>query len=99
MLYRLEKSSGMKNASASPQRSLHDRSANRHVQELEQQSDVQSDSASPNRRQPQSTPELVGRSGRTQNVSLTASVPQIKKSGSRKSVFSCVGKAVTCTKE
>jgi hypothetical protein len=84
MLYRLEKSSGMKNASASPPRSLRGRSGNRRVQELEGQSDVQSDSASPNRRQPQSTHELVGHSGQTKNVSLTASTPQINKSGSHR---------------
>jgi hypothetical protein len=73
----------MKNASASPQRSLHDISADRHVRELEQQLDVQSDSASPNRSQPQSTHEHVGHSGQTKNVSLTASTPQIKNSGSQ----------------
>ena len=83
MHYRLEKSSGVKNASASPQRSLRDRSGNRHVQEQEQQSDVQSDSASPNRRQPQSAHELVDHPGQTKNVSLTASTPQINKSGSQ----------------
>ena len=77
MLYRLEKSSGMKNASVSAQRSLRDRSGNRHVQESEEQPDVQSDSSSPNRRQPQSMHEDVGRSGQTKNVSLTASTPQI----------------------
>jgi hypothetical protein len=82
MLYRNDKSSGMNNASASPQRSLHDRSGNRHVQELEQQLDVPSDSASPSKRQYQSTHELVGRSGQTKNVSLTACTPQINKSGS-----------------
>jgi len=81
MLYRLEKSSGMKNASASPQRSLRDRSGNRHVQELEQQSDVQSDSASPNRRQPHSVHELLGRSGQTKKASFTASTTQINQSG------------------
>jgi hypothetical protein len=82
MLYRHDKSSGMKNASASPQRSLHGRSGNRHVQELEEQSDVQSDSASPNRRQPQSTHELVSRSGQTKKASFTASTPEINQSGS-----------------
>jgi len=83
MLYRLEKSRGMKDASASPQRSLRNRSGNRHVEELEQHSDVQSDSASPNRRQPHSTHELVGRSGQTKNVSLTAPTTEINKSGSQ----------------
>ena len=83
MLYRLEKSRGMKDASASPQRSLCDRSGNRHVEELEQRSDVQSDSASPNRRQLQSTHELVGHTEQTKNVSLTASKSQINKSGSQ----------------
>jgi hypothetical protein len=83
MVYRLEKSSGMKNASASPQRSLRVRSGNRHVQELEEQSDVPSDSASQSRRQSQSTRELVGRSGQTKNVSFTTSTPQINKSGSQ----------------
>jgi len=83
MLYRPEKSRFMKNTSASPQRSLRNRSGNRHVQEMEQQSDVQSDSASPNRRQPQSMNEIVGRSGHTKNVSLTASTPEINQSGSQ----------------
>jgi hypothetical protein len=69
MLYRLEKSSDVKNASTSPKRSLRDRSGNRHVQELEQQSDVPSDSASPNRKQPQSMHELVGHSGQTKKAS------------------------------
>jgi hypothetical protein len=69
MLYRHDRSSGMKNASASPQRSLRDRSGNRQVQELEQQSDVQSDSASPNRIKPQSTHELVGHSGQKKKAS------------------------------
>ena len=73
----------MKNAIASPQRSLRDRSGNRRVQQLEEQSDVQSDSASPNRRPPQSTHELVGHSGQAKNVSLTASAPQTNKSGSQ----------------
>ena len=73
MLYRLEKSSGLKNASASPQRSLRDRSGNRRVQELEEQSDVPSDSASPKRRQPQSTHEIVGPSRQTKKASFTAS--------------------------
>ena len=83
MLDRREKSRGMKNAIASPQRPLRDRSGNRHVQESEEQSDVQSDSASPNRRQPQSTHELVGHSGRKKNVSLTACTPQINQTGSQ----------------
>ena len=83
MLYRLEKSRGMKNTSASPQRSLRDRSGNRYVQESEEQSDVPSDSASPNRRQPQTTHEHVGHSGQRQKVSLTASTPQINQSGSQ----------------
>jgi phosphohistidine phosphatase SixA len=83
MLYRHEKSSSMKNASASPQRSLRGRSGNRHVQELEEPSDVPSDSASPKRRQSQSTHELVGHSGQTKKVSLTASAPQINQSGSQ----------------
>ena len=83
MLYRHDKSSGMKNASASPRRSLRDRQGNRHVQELEQQSDVQTDSASPNRRQPQSTQELVGPSGQTKKASFTASSPKINQSGSQ----------------
>jgi hypothetical protein len=83
MLYRLEKSSDMKNASASPQRSLRDRSGNRRVQELEEQSDVPSDSASPKRRQPQSTHELLGLSGQTKKASLTASTPRINESGSQ----------------
>ena len=87
MLYRLEKSSGVKKASASPQRSLRDRSGNRRVQELEQQSDVTSDSASPNRRQPKSVNEVVDHSGQKKNVSLTACTTQINKSGSR--VFMC----------
>jgi hypothetical protein len=82
MLYRHDESSGMKNASASPQRSLRDRSGNRHVQELEEQSDVQSDSASPNRRQPQSMHEIVGHSGQTKKASFTASTTQINQSGS-----------------
>ena len=83
MLYRLEKSRGMKNTSASPQRSLRDRSGNRHVQELEQQSDVQTDSASPKRRKPHSMHEHVGRSGQRDKVSLTVSTPHINPSGSR----------------
>jgi len=83
MLFRLEKSSGMKNASASPQRSLRDRSGNRRVQESEQQSDVPSDSSSAKGRQPQSTHKIVGRSGQTKNVSLTACTLQINKSGSQ----------------
>ena len=83
MLYRLEKSSGKKAASASPQRSLRDRSGNRRVQELEEQSDVASDSTSPNRRQPQSMAEIVGHSGQTKKASFTASTTQIKKSGSQ----------------
>ena len=83
MLCRLEKSRVMKNASASPQRTLRDRSGNRHVQESEEQSDVQSDSASPNRRQPQSTHEYVDHSGQREKVSLTAPTPQINQSGSR----------------
>jgi len=83
MLYRLEKSRGMKNTSASQQRSLRDRSGNRHVQELEQQSDVQSDSESQKRRQPHSMHEHVGHSGQRKKVSLTASTPQINPSGSR----------------
>lgn len=87
MLYRLEQSSGGKKASASPQRSLRDRSGNRRVQELEQQSDVPSDSASPKRRQPESTHEIVGQSGQEKNVSLTACTTQINKPGSR--VFMC----------
>jgi hypothetical protein len=66
----------MKNASASPQRSLRDRSGNRHVQESEEQSDVQTDSAPPNRKEPQSMHELVGRSGQTKIVSLTAPTAQ-----------------------
>jgi hypothetical protein len=82
MTYRLEKSHVMKNAVASPQRSLRDRSGNRRVQELEEQSDVQSDSASSNRRQPQTMLELVGHSGQTKKASLTASSPKINKSGS-----------------
>jgi len=73
----------MKDASASPQRSLRDRSGNRHVQELEKQSDVPSDSASPNRRGPQSTHELVGHTEQTKNVILTTSTPHINKSGSQ----------------
>ena len=77
MLYRLEKSRGMKNASASPQRSLRDRSGNRHVQESEEQSAVPLDSSSPNRRQPESMHEDVGHSGQTTNVSLTAPTLQI----------------------
>jgi hypothetical protein len=83
MLYRHDKSSGMKNASASPQRSIRVRSGNRHVQELEQQSDVQSDSASPNRRQPLSMQELMGHSGQTKKASLTASSPTINQAGSQ----------------
>ena len=83
MLYRLEKSRGMKNTSASPQRSLRDRSGNRHVQESEEQSDVPSDSASPKRRQPQSAHEHVGHSGQREKVSLSASTPEINQSGSR----------------
>jgi len=75
MLCRLEKSRGMKNASASPQRTLRDRSGNRHVQESEEQSDVQSYSASSNRRLPQSMHEHVGHSGQTKNVILTAPTP------------------------
>ena len=83
MLYRLEKSSGKKTASASPQRSLRDRSGNRRVQELEEQSDAQSDSTSPSRRQPQSTQELVGPSAQTKKASFTASTPKINQSGSQ----------------
>jgi hypothetical protein len=79
MLYRQDKPSGMMNASASPRKSLHDRSGKRQVQELEQEMDVPADSASPNRRQSQSTHELVGRSGQTKNVSVTARTPQINK--------------------
>jgi hypothetical protein len=82
MIYRLEKSSVMKKAIASPQRYLRKRSGNRHVQELEEQSEVQSDSASSNRRQSQSTHELVGHSGQTKKASLTAFLPKINKSGS-----------------
>jgi hypothetical protein len=81
MLYRLEKSRGMRNASASPQRSLRDRSGSRRVQELEEQSEVSTVSASPNRRQPQSTHELVGRSEQMKNVSLPVSTPQNNISG------------------
>jgi len=80
MLYRLEKSSGMKNASASLQRSLRDRSGNRRVQELEEQSDVPSDSASPKRRQPQSTHEIVGHSGQKKKASFTTSTTHINQS-------------------
>jgi len=83
MPYRREKSRGMKDASASPQRSLRGRSGNRHVQELEEQSDFPSDSASPNIRGPQSAHELVGRTKQTKNVSLTTSTPHINKSGSQ----------------
>jgi hypothetical protein len=83
MLYRRDRSTGMKNASASPQRALRDRSGNRHVQEMEQGSDAPSDSASPKRRQPQSTHERLDRSGQTKNVSLTACTPHINKSGSQ----------------
>ena len=82
MHYRHDKSSSMKNANASPQRSLLERSGNRHVEESEQQSDVPSDSASPKKRQPQSTHELVGHSGQTKKASLTASSPKINKLGS-----------------
>jgi len=73
----------MKNTSALPKRSLRDRSGNRQVQESEEQSDVQSDSSSPNRRQPQSMHEILGHSGQTKNVSLTVSTPQINQSGSQ----------------
>jgi hypothetical protein len=83
MLYRLQKSSGIKNASASPQRSLCDRSGNRRVQEMEEQSDVPSHSASPKRRQPQSTHEIVGHSGQKKKASLTVSSPRINQSGSQ----------------
>ena len=83
MLYRHDKSIGMKNASASPRRSLRNRSGNRRVQEFEEQSDVPSDSTSPSRRQPQSMHELVGHSGRTKKASFTASTPQINQSGSQ----------------
>jgi hypothetical protein len=83
LLYRLEKSSGVKNASASPQRSLRDRSENRRVQELEQQSDVQSDSASPKRRQPQSTHKIVGHSGQKKNASITAYATHVNQSESQ----------------
>jgi len=83
MLYRHDTSSSMKNANASPQRSLRDRSGNRRVKELEEQSDVPSDSASPNRKQPQSTHELVGHSGQTKKVSFTASKPKINQSESQ----------------
>jgi hypothetical protein len=77
MLYRPEKSSGVKNASASPQRSLRDRSGNRRVQELEEQSDVQSDATSPKRRQPQSTHKIVGHSGQKKKASFTTSANHI----------------------
>ena len=83
MIYRYEKSSGMTNTSASSQRSRRDRSGNRRVQEFEEQSDVPSDSASSDTRQPQSTHEIVGRSGQRNKVSLTASTPQINQSGTR----------------
>jgi IS5 family transposase len=83
MLYRLEKSRGIKNVSASPQRSLRDRTGSRRVQELEEQSDVPLDSTFPNRRQPQSMHDRLGRSEQTKNVSLTASTTQINISGSQ----------------
>jgi len=82
MLYRLKKSRGMKNTIASPQRSLRNRSGNRHVQEMEEQSDVPSDSASPKRRQPQSAHEHVVHSGQRDKVSLTASTRANNQSGS-----------------
>ena len=74
----------MKDASASSQRSLLDRSGNRHVQELEEQSDVPSDSSSPNRRQPQSTHEIEGHSGQTKKASLKVSTPKINQSESQR---------------
>jgi len=83
MLYRLEKSSGLKNASASPQRSLRDRSGNIRLQQMEEQSDVPSDSASPKRRQPQSTHEIVDHSGQTKKASFTTSTTQINQSESQ----------------
>jgi len=83
MPYRREKSRGMKDASASTQRSLHDRSGIRGAQELEQQSDVQSDSSSPNRRQPQSSHELVGQKGQRKKVRLTDSTSQTNQAGSQ----------------
>jgi hypothetical protein len=83
MLYRRDKSSGVKNASASPQRSLLDRSRKRYVEEQDPESDTLPDSASSNRRQSQSTHEVLGRSGQTKNVSLTALTPQINKPGSK----------------
>jgi hypothetical protein len=83
MLYRLETSSDMKNASASPQRSLLDRSGNRRVEEFEEQSDVPSTSASPNRRQSQPTHEFVDHSEQRKEVSFTASAPEINQSGSQ----------------
>ena len=84
MLYRLEKSSGLKNASASPQRSLRDRSGNIRLQEMEEQSDVPSDSASPKRRLPQSTHEIVDHSGQTKKASLKVSTPKINQSESQR---------------
>jgi len=87
MIYRHDKSTGMKNASASPQRSLRDRSRYRRIQEFEEQSDVPSDSASSNRRQPQSKHELVGRSGQRMKVSLTAS--NLRLTYQEVSVFMC----------
>ena len=81
MPYRREKSRGMKDASASPQRSLRGRSGNRGAQELEQHLDVQSDSSSPNRRRPQSSHELVGQKGQIKEVCLTASTSRTNQAG------------------
>jgi hypothetical protein len=72
ILYRHKESGQSKNASSSPQRAQSDRSGNEHVRELEQQSDVPSNSGSPDRRQMQSTDVLPSLSGQTKNASFTA---------------------------
>jgi hypothetical protein len=87
ILYRHDKLSGMKDASASPQRSLRDRSGKRHGRELEEQLDIPSDSSSPNRRQRQSAHEIVGHSGQTKKASLKPY--NLRLTNQKVSVFMC----------
>jgi hypothetical protein len=70
MLDRGEESSPLKKAS--PQKSRIKKGRNKHPDELEEQSDVPSSSASPTRRQTRSTAVLPGSAGETNNASLAA---------------------------
>jgi hypothetical protein len=70
MFDRDEESSSL--TKASPQKSQIKRARNKHPDELEEQSDVASSSASPNRRQTRSTTVLPGSAGETNNASLAA---------------------------